>query len=220
MRRLLIIGAGGHARAVLDVVAARGEHVVAGLIDDFRPVGSSSLGYSIVGGEAQVASLLAQLAVDEVFIAIGDNFQREAMSARLMDRLGHLELATLVHPSAVLGRDVSIGSGTVVMAGCVIGGGSRIGRGCVVNTSSSLDHEGELGDWSSLAPGVVTGGRVSVGRRSFVGLGAKLKQGVVIGDDTVIGAGSLVLSDVPSMVVAWGAPCRAVRSRLPEERYL
>jgi len=220
VNRLLVVGSSGHAGSVIDVALACGDHEVVGLLDDFQPAGTAALGYSILGGAADVASICARLDVHGLIVAIGDNFQRQRVSERLAVMVPAIPFATLVHPSAVVGRDVALGPGTIMMARAVAGAGCRIGSGCVLNTSSTLDHEGVLGDWASLAPGVTAGGRVRVGTRSFVGLGANVVHDISIGADTVVGAGSLVLSDVSSSVVAYGSPCRVLRQRRPDEAYL
>lgn len=218
--KLILVGAGGHARAVADVVRALGAYAIAGLIDSFRPAGSTRFGYEVLGGEADLPALCRKLNVQTLFVAIGDNYQRAAMTARIRASLPGIGFATLVHPSAVVGGDVQIGEGTVLMPSVVVVGGSVVGEGCVLNTACSLDHDGVMEDWSSLGPGVVAGGNVCLGARSFVGLGARIVHRVSIGADTVIGAGSLVLHDLPASVLAYDSPCRVVRERAADEVYL
>jgi len=104
--------------------------------------------------------------------------------------------------------------GAIVMAGC------RLAACSLVNTRASLDHDSVLAEGASLAPGAVTGGRVSIGRRSFIGMGAVVTQGIRIGEDTVLGAGALLLQDLPDRVVAYGSPARVVRTRAVDEAYL
>lgn len=217
---LLVIGASGNARAVLEVIRAEGRHRVAGLIDSFQPAGVERFGYRILGGEAEIPHILAEHGIHSVMMAIGDNFQRWAMFDRIRRAMPDVRMASCIHPSTVLAPDVVVGEGTVIMPGAVVVSGCRIGQGCLLNTSSSLDHDGEMADWSSLAPGAVTGGRVRIGARSSIGLGAHVIHGVKIGSDTVIGAGALVLHDVPDRVVAYGVPAQPVRDRKPEEPYL
>lgn len=217
---LLVIGASGHARAVLETIRAEGRQRVAGLIDSFQPAGIERFGYRILGGEAEILHILVEHGIAGVVMAIGDNYQRWAMFDRIRRAMPDVRMASCTHPSAVLAPDVVVGEGTVIMPGTVVVSGCRIGRGCLLNTSSVLDHDGEMADWSSLAPGAVTGGRVRIGARSSVGLGAKVIHDVKIGSDTVIGAGALVLHDVPDRLVAYGTPARPVRERRPEEPYL
>jgi len=220
MKRLLLVGASGHAQSVLGVVQALGDVAVVGLIDDRSPAGSTALGLPVVGGVDDVPDVCRSLGVELAFVAIGDNFQRQRISDRIASRVPDLTFATLLHPSAVIGAGATIESGTVVMAQAVVGAASRVGKGCVVNTASCLEHEGTMADWSSLAPGAIAAGRVSIGARAFVGLGAMVLQGLSVGADTVIGAGSVVVAAIEPGVVAFGTPCRTVRPRAHDEAYL
>lgn len=216
---VLIIGSGGHARAVLDALHAEGRLRVAGLIDSFQQAGTRRLGYTILGGEKDIPDLMARHGAS-VLVAIGDNYQRAAMWSRVLQAAPQALLEGCIHPSAVVAPDVEVGPGSTILPGAVVVSGSRIGQGCLINTGASLDHDGEMADWSSLAPGAVTGGRVHIAARTSVGLGARIIQQVSVGADTVIGAGALVLRDLPDRVVAYGSPARVVRPRTPEERYL
>lgn len=217
---LLVVGAGGHARAVLEAIRAEGRCSVVGLVDSFQPAGAERLGHPLLGGEADIPRLLDELGCDRVALAIGDNFQRAALWARIQQAAPHAQLTGAIHPSAMVAPDVAVGAGTLILPGALIISGARLGQGCLVNTGASLDHDGEMADWSSLAPGVVTGGRVRIGARTSVGLGARIIQGVAVGTDSVIGAGALVLSDLPDRVVAYGTPARVIRSRAPDTPYL
>lgn len=218
--KILLVGAGGHARAVAEVVKAAGVFTIAGLIDSFQLPGSQCIGYSVLGSEQDIPLLCVDLHIRTLFVAIGDNYQRAAMVARIRNAVPDVRLATLIHPSAVIGGDVKIGEGTVIMPGAVVVANSKIGEGCVLNTSCSLDHDGIMEDWSSLGPGAVAGGNVSLGARSFVGLGTRIIHRIAIGADTVIGAGSLVLRDIPSSVLAYGSPCLVARGRAIDEGFL
>lgn len=217
---VLLIGAGGHARAVADVIAAEGRFRVAGLVDTTRARGDVCFGYPVLGGEDDVPDILDDLGIGDLIVAIGDNFQRQAMAARLQARVPGLGLVSSRHPSALVGSDVEIGVGTVIMPGVVIVSGCRIGQGCLLNTGSIIDHEGTMGPWSSLAPGAVLGGRVRLGERAAVGLGARVIHDLSIGDGAVIGAGAVVVHDIGANRVAFGVPCRPIRVRAADEPYL
>lgn len=215
-----MIGAAGHARAVLEAIRAEGRWAVAGLIDSFQPPGTRAHGLTILGGEWDIPRLLQAHGVIHVVIAIGDNYQRAAMWDRLQQAVPGVNLAGAIHPSALIAPDVLVGPGSVILPGAVVVSGGRIGQGCLLNTGSILDHEGEMADWSSLGPGAVVGGRVRIGERAAVALGARIIQKIRIGADTLIGAGSLVLRDVPDGVLAYGSPARVIRPRAPDEPYL
>jgi sugar O-acyltransferase (sialic acid O-acetyltransferase NeuD family) len=217
---LLIIGASGHAHALLALLQRHGGYQAVGLIDSFQSPGTRVHGLDILGSEHDVPRLCALHGVQHLLVAIGDNAQRQAMTQRLRGQLVDPVFPTLVDPTAVVAADARLAPGVVVMAHAHVGAGSLLEEGSLLNTQASLDHDGDLGAFASLAPGAITGGRVRIGARSFLGLGARVIQRVSIGHDTVVGAGSVVLSCLQNGVLAYGCPARVMRSRLPDEPYL
>ncbi|MCT0201797.1 MULTISPECIES: acetyltransferase [Synechococcaceae] len=216
---VLLIGAGGHARSVLAMLLRHRGFTPVGLIDSFQPQGPGLDGVPIIGTEADVPALCEQLRVRHLMVAIGDNTQREAMAQRLAASCPNAVFPALIDPTAVVATGVRIGAGVVLLAQAHVGPGSELGDGVLLNTMASLDHDTQVGSFASLAPGVITGGRVILGPRSFLGLGVQLLQGVHVGADTVVGAGSLVLDSLPSGVMAYGRPAKVVRSRRHDESY-
>jgi sugar O-acyltransferase (sialic acid O-acetyltransferase NeuD family) len=219
-KKVLLVGARGHARAVADVIKAESRYQVAGLIDSFQEPGAICFEYKVLGGEKDVSRICNELRISHMFVAIGDNFQRESMIERIKKVLPNIHFISPKHPSVVLGSDVEIGEGTVIMPGVIVVSGSSIAEGCLLNTASSLDHDCAMKRCSSLAPGVAIGGRVYIGARSSIGIGASVKNDIRIGSDTVIGAGAVVVKDIPDNVLAYGVPCRVMRLRRPDEPYL
>ncbi|MGA1557307.1 MAG: NeuD/PglB/VioB family sugar acetyltransferase [Ilumatobacteraceae bacterium] len=212
-RRLVIVGAGDHGRSVLETAMAAGFDVEA-FVD--RTQSGEVFGVPIIASvpDGHVAGGGA------LCVAIGDNSTREAAVERLGVPVDSAVFPSLVHPSASVSRFATVGAGTVVLQGAVVGSAAAVGAFCIVNTRASLDHDGVLEDFASLAPGVTLGGTVRVGRRSAIGIGAVAKQGVTIGADTVVGANSYLDRDLGDCLVAYGTPARAVRSRRPDDRYL
>ena len=217
---IILIGAGGHARSVADVIKSEGRYQIAGLIDSFQKPGTVCFGYEILGGEKDLPNLCRNLKIYKAFIAIGDNYQRQAMAERIKKAIPEIEFITCIHPSAIIGSDVIIGAGAAIMPGVIIISGCSIAEGCLLNTGSSIDHDGIMEPWSSLGPGVIAGGHLKLGERSAINLGAKVVNDISIGRDTLIGAGAVVSKDIPDNVVAYGVPCRVIRSRKPGEKYL
>ena len=215
-----MIGAGGHARSVLDVIRSEGRFHVAGLIDSSQPKGTPALGSLVLGQESDLPVLCREQGTTLGVVAIGDNWQRRAVMERLRALVPGFAFASSVHPAATVARDVTVGSGTVIMAGAVVVSGSRIGNGCIVNTLASLDHDGVMEDYSSLAPGAVTGGGVRLGTCAAVGLGARIVHSLRIGAHAVVGAGALVIEEIPPEVVAFGAPAQVIRGRAVDDPYL
>lgn len=213
--QVVLFGAGGHSRVVADIARCSNREVVA-RVDESRP--SAAVEALAVFEEPLRAAQLHPTA--SWCVCIGDNDARQLVVARLMAALPGVRFVTLVHPSAVVAADVDIGEGSVVMAGAVLNPGTRIGRHCIVNTGACLDHDNVLDDFASVAPGVTTGGNVHIGTAAALCIGACVKHRVSIGARAVIGAGAVVLTNVPESCVAFGTPCRVVRSRGPADRYL
>lgn len=219
-KKIFLIGAGGHAHAVIDVIQADNRYKIMGLIDSYQEPGASFYGYRVVGREMDLPVLLQKHDTSLLFVAIGDNYRRQKMMLHLQDIQPSVEFVTPVHPTAWIGSDVVIEAGSIIMPGVHVIAGCRIGTGCLLNTGSSLDHDSIMQSWSSLGPGAFTGGRVHIGRRTWIGMGAKVLQGINVGRDTVIGAGSVVVNDVPAACVAHGVSCRVYHPRKPEDPYL
>lgn len=214
-----VIGAGGHARSVIGVLRDMG-CTVEGVLADGGVPGEVWPGIAWLG-ELQQAGVVSQRFPKAAWVsAVGDNYQRLRIMREIQSACPAARFPAILHPSAVVAADVTIEEGAVVMPGAVVMAGSRLGAGSLLNTRASLDHESTLAEGASLAPGVVTGGRVCIGRRTFVGLGAMVKHGVRIGEDCIVGAGALVLNDLPDRVVAYGSPARVMRSRIEGEPYL
>jgi sugar O-acyltransferase (sialic acid O-acetyltransferase NeuD family) len=219
-QRIVIVGSSGHAKVVAEIVEREAKCTIAGLIDSFRPAGESAFGYRILGSEQALGALMASDGITGALIAIGDNWQRARMAGSISKLAPRLAFVSAVHPSAALARDVSLGAGSVVMPGAVVNPGATLGQHCIVNTGATVDHDCGLADFASLAPGAVLGGRVGIGECAAVMLGAQVIHGRRIGAHAVVGAGALVLEDIPEHAVAYGAPARVVRRRTEGEAYL
>lgn len=220
LRRVVIVGSGGHARVVVDILEREGASEIAGFLDSIAQAGSKRHGYQVVGRPEDIAGLVEQFAIAAGFVAIGDNWTRGLITEAIKAAVPGLPLVAAVHPSAVIGRDVEVGAGSAAMAGAVINPGSRIGFGSVINTQASVDHDCSLGSFASIAPGATLSGGVHVGAYAVVGPGACVLETVRIGEHAVIGAGSVVTRDVPPRVIAYGNPARIIRDRKPGETYL
>lgn len=215
----IVIGAGGHARSVIGVLRDIGCGI-AGVLADGGRSGEVWPGIEWLGDLAHASATLQRLPGSVCVMAIGDNYQRLRLLREIQADYPEARFPVVVHPSAVVSGDAKLGQGAVLMPGAIVMAGCQLGSFTLVNTRASLDHEGVLAEGASLAPGAVTGGRASIGRRSFIGMGAVVTHGVRIGDDSVLGAGALLLQDLPERVVAYGSPARVVRARAKDEAYL
>ncbi len=220
MKKIFVIGSSGHAKVVIDIIEQEGKHEIIGLLSRDQAAGEFVYGYEILGKEAELNSLLKKHPAEGYIIAVGDNATRAKAANFFEENYPQLEALSAIHPSAILGRDVTIGAGTVVMAGTVINPSSKIGCFCIINTRASLDHDCILGNFASLAPGVTTGGDCQIRAYSAIGIGATILHGVQIGEQTVIGANALVNKNIPPFSVAYGTPAKVIRKREAGERYL
>ncbi|MEA2318887.1 MAG: hypothetical protein QOD44_3076 [Solirubrobacteraceae bacterium] len=204
---IFLYGAGGHGRAVAEVVRREGRYRIAAFLDDAQ---TGSIGDTpVIGGRAALAEL-AERGIVSGFVSVGNNADRELITT-LAEAAG-LTLVTLVDPAAVVASDAVVGAGSILMPMSLAGAASRIGRGAIINTAASVDHDCTVEDFAHLASGVHLSGGCHIGTRSFVGTGASLGGAVRIGARAIIGAGAAVVSDIPAGVVAAGVPARQISS--------
>jgi sugar O-acyltransferase (sialic acid O-acetyltransferase NeuD family) len=203
-KRLLIIGASGHGKVVGDCAHAYGQWSEFVYFDDRWPALKGCGPWSVVGGGN---SLIKEVRPgDQVFAAIGHTPSRLAWLRRF--ELGGLSIATIIHPRSILSPDVTIGFGSLVVAGAVINIGARLGIGCIVNTGATVDHDCLLGDGVHICPGAHLAGDVRVGDGAWIGIGVSVKQGLCIGSNATVGAGAVVLANVTDGVTVIGVPAR------------
>ena len=206
---VLIIGGGGHARVLIDVLRLQSVAIL-GITDaDTSRMGSNVLGIRVLGTDTVISEFAPESvqlvnAIGSIHLPKG----RRAVFEKFKD-MG-FRFVTVIHPSAVVASDVVIDEGAQIMAGAVIQPGSRIGMNTIVNTRASVDHDCVIGNHVHLAPGVTLSGGVRVGDTSHLGSGATVIQYVTIGSNSVVGAGSVVVTDVPDNAEFAGVPARTI----------
>lgn len=196
---MIFYGAGGHAKVVIETWMASGGKVTA-IYDDNESI-KTLLGKSVSGRYKPDAFQDTKLVV-----AIGNNTTRRDVANAVKNRFGIVK-----HPAAIVSPSATIDEGTVVMAGTVIQAETTIGKHAIVNTSASIDHDCNVGDYVHIAPGAILCGEVEVGEGTLIGAGATVLPGISIGRWAVVGAGSVVTANVPDFAVVVGVPSK-VRS--------
>lgn len=205
IRRLVIVGAGGHAKVVIDTALSCGWTIDGLTESDPQKVGLVVLDHAIIGSD----DIIANLNSNDIGLALGVG--TPAVRRRLFEDFAArgFALPSLVHPHARIARHVEIAAGAQIMAGAVIQPGVSIGRNAVVNTSASIDHDCTVSDHVFIAPGVTVAGGVTFGIGAFVGVGAVLLPGISVGANAIVAAGATVTADVANGDTVSGTPARS-----------
>lgn len=208
LAKVLLIGAGGHARVCLDALHDDpGVEVVGAVSSDGH--GHPDLGVPIVGEGDDLRSTAERAGATTACVCIGDNDARLRNARRWRDETG-LPLADAVSRHAMVSGRATWDAGVHLLPGAVVNAGTHLGTCVVVNTNASVDHDCAVGAGTHVAPGATIAGGVTIGERVLIGLGARVLPGVWIGDDAVIGAGTVVIRDVDPGVTVVGVPARPV----------
>lgn len=220
MKNILIYGASGHAKMIVDIIHRNNDYTLIGFLDSLKPMDKVVYGYNILGDLDQLPYLIEELNIEGIIIGIGENSTRRAAYHKIKEIAPQLEFVSVIHPSATIATDVSIVEGTVIMANVVINADAQVGRFCILNTASTLGHDCQMADFSSLASGATIGGNVQIGVCSAICLGARVIHDLKIGDHTVIGAGSIVLKSIGDNKTAFGTPINIIKDRCSNSTYL
>ena len=211
MKKIIIIGAGGNSKVIIDILLSRielGEELqITGILDDDKAK-KSLKDFPVLGSIDMIPEL--QKDKELYFInGVGNNHIRR----RIYEENPGLQYYTPIHPSAVIGSGVTVGSGSVVMPGAIINADSCVGKQTLINTGAVVEHDNQIGDFVHIASGVVTAGNVAVGECTMLGTGTRIIQGITIGSHVMVGAGAVVIRNIEDHVTAVGVPAKTIRNR-------
>jgi len=208
--KIVVLGAGGHGRVVLDILAAAGERQVIGFLDNNPALAGRRIdGLPVLGDVGLLAKLRAEATLGAI-VAIGDNGVRRAFVRMIEEH--EIPLINAIHPSAQIAATARLGSNVVIAAGCCVCAHAQIGDSVILNTGCIVDHECMIGTAAHICPGARLAGHVTVESGAFVGIGATIIQNVRIGFESIVGAGAVVLEDVAPMSTVVGVPARETRT--------
>lgn len=216
---LVIIGTSGHAKVVYGTfnLALADKYKFMGFITSDR-IGSF-LGMPVLGNEKDAEKIFRRYSVTHAFIAIGAGFSRERLNRVLLAKNG-IAAVNIIHPSAIIEKNVRIGAGNFIGPRAIINSYASIGNHCLINSAAIIEHDCIIDDFATVSPGAIIGGRSRIGKRSFIGMGANVIHKIRICEDVVIGAGAVVITDIKAKSVAAGYPAEVVKKRTIEEVYL
>ena len=200
MKKLIIIGAGGHGKVIADIASKNGYEEIAFLDDNPEIIKCGK--YLVLGKIADLANING-----DVIVAIG-NIQ---VHKRIQEMIPENRIVSLVHPKAIVADNVLIGAGSVVMAGTVINVGACIGKGCIINTCSSVDHDCVIRDYCHISVGAPVAGTSCIGEQSWIGAGATVSNNINICSSCMIGAGAVVIRDIKERGTYVGVPAKKIK---------
>lgn len=209
MEPIIIFGAGGHGRVVLDIVHQQYQFEPIGFLDNNAALSNRHIdGVRVLGDVTKLPALRRQ-GVRHAIVAIGDNGIRRKV-ARILEHSG-FEMANAIHPSAQISSTVTLGRGVVIATGANVCAHVQVGDYAILNSGCIVDHESMIGTATHVCPGVRLAGHVVVEAGAFVGIGATVIQNVRIGMDSTVGAGAVVIRDVEPLTTVVGVPALVTR---------
>lgn len=220
MKNIVLIGGGNQAHYTIDIIEKEGKYNIVGIIDSIHEIGSKRFGYNIIGRQEEIKTLIEEYNIDGGIISIGDNWGRYYVSQQILSYVPQFNFFNAIHPSVIIGNNVSLGKGIVAMAGCIFNPKSTIGDFCFFATGAQVEHDCIIEDFASISAGSVTGGYVKLGKFSAITLGVTVVDRIQIGENTVVGSGSLVTKSLPDNVLVYGNPAKIIRNRKKGEKFL
>lgn len=193
---LILIGAGGHARACIDVIEQHNHYQIAGLVGMPNEMHARHFGYSVVATDSDLQRLAKEYKY--VFIAVGQ-IQSPDGRLSLYQRAIELgfQLPAIIAPDAYVSRHATVGQGTIVMHGAIVNAGARVGNNCIINTRAMIEHDATVENYCHISTGAVLNGDVYVGEGGFIGSGSIIKEGVMLGKRCVVGMSLSVRHNQP-----------------------
>ena len=210
MRKLLLIGGGGHCKSVIDSVMSEASYDAVGVVDFEN---TSIADFPVVGTDNDLPQLYSN-GWSNAFITVGSigNTTTRRRLYNLVKQLGFI-IPTIIDQTAIVASNATIAEGCYIGKRAVVNTGSSLGCCAIINSGAIVEHECKIGAFSHISPGAILCGQVTVGDDSHIGAGTTIRQQIVIGNNALVGCGSTVIKDIPDDVIAYGNPCRVVEVR-------
>lgn len=219
-KNIVLIGGGNHVQYCIDIVEREGKYNIVGIIDSVKDIGEMVYGYKIIGRQEDIDLLSQAYHFQAGLITVGDNWIRKIIHDSILKNAPWFHFVNAIHPSVIIGNNVSFGYGVIAMAGVIFNPGASIGSFTFFATGAQIEHDCEVDYFASVSAGSILGGHVHIREFAAICLGVTIFDRVTIGMNTVVGSGSLVTKDFPDHVLAYGNPAKIIRTRNFGERFL
>jgi len=220
MKQILLFGGGNQVHYTIDIIEKENKYQIVGIIDSVHEIGADRYGYKVLGRQENLKSIVEEHKIDAGIITIGDNWSRFKVFEAIREQMPSFEFVNAIHPSVIIGKNVDLGFGVVMMAGVIVNPLAKIGNFTFFATGCQIEHDCVIEEFASVSAGSIMGGYVRIGKFSAITLGVTVLDRLTIGENSVIGSGSLVLKNVPDNVLAHGNPINKIRARLTGEKFL
>ena len=191
MDKILLIGAGGHARSCVDVIETGGQFEIVGLIEKTEEIKGDNLGYPVIGTDNDLQKLAKSYQYALITIGQIQTAEHRILLFQQAIQFG-FQLPIIIAPTAYVSQHATLGEGSIVMHGAIVNVGARVGNNCIINTRALIEHDATVEDHCHISTGAILNGDVSVGAGSFIGSGSVIKEGVAIGKGCLVGMGLTV----------------------------
>lgn len=213
-KKLILIGGGGHCKAVIDV-ALSADYTIMGILDNALEKGSTVLGIPVIGSDDDIKSIVEQYKDNiEFVISVGQiksSAVRRALSSKVIESGGAIA-SPIVAATAHIARGAKLGRGTVVMHNAIVNSDAAIGENCIINTGAIVEHDCKVGNFIHISTGAIVNGTASIGDNAFIGSHATIANNIIIASNTVIGTGATVINDIYESGTYCGIPAKPIRN--------
>lgn len=206
--KIILIGGGGHAKVLIDLIRTNGQFEITGILDSGLKIGSLVLGISVLGSDNLLSELYSK-GIKSACIAVGSIKNNDKRKLLFENGRGcGFDIPFLIHPKAIVSKEAIISKGTQIMASAIIQTSSLIGDNTIINTGAIIEHDCKVGNHVHICPGAIISGGCSINDGAFIGAGATIMQSLNIGRNAVVAAGAVVINNVPDGVEVKGVPAK------------